>query len=81
MLHLLVRLLVRLPRAAVHETSPLLQRSCEVYRRRQEEGRWDPSAEAGRFKDNRDFSVGVMGLGEHRWGRVDDGPRSLHEGG
>lgn len=39
------------------------QRSCEVYRRRQEEGRWDPSVEVGRFKDNREFSVGVMGLG------------------
>lgn len=35
-----------------------------MYRRRQEEGRWDPSVEVGRFKDNREFSVGVMGLGE-----------------
>lgn len=64
--------------ACVHASLPsalafhhsLLQRSCEEYRKRQEEGRWDPSVEVGRFKDNREFNVGVMGLGESRRCRV-----------
>ena len=39
------------------------QRSCEEYRARQAERRWDDRVEVGRFKDNRDFSVGVLGQG------------------
>lgn len=39
------------------------QRSCEAYRAAQAERRWDIDVERGVFKDNRDFSVGVLGQG------------------